>query len=91
MTALEVIVSDEHGTVRDYLHNLLLTLWREEESFSGKRPFGDSGWQHDVYVPLIKHGFIPGTLDEYDCIEEYDHDMAMAFVMDLISECFETL
>jgi hypothetical protein len=52
------------ATVRDYLVALLAELWREEEGFSGKRPFGNSDWQYDLYAPLIKAGLIGGTLDE---------------------------
>jgi hypothetical protein len=36
-------------TIRNYFKELLLTLWKEEEGFSGKRPFGNSGWQKEVY------------------------------------------
>ena len=36
---------DETLTVKDYLKTLLHTLWDEEDGFSGKRPFGNSGWQ----------------------------------------------
>jgi hypothetical protein len=48
--------------VRGYLKSLLSELWKEEESFSGKRPFGNSGWQHDVWAALIKGGALPGKL-----------------------------
>jgi hypothetical protein len=54
------------ATVRGYLIALLTTLWREESAFSGKRPFGDSGWQYDIYVPMVKAGLTPGQFDEYD-------------------------
>lgn len=40
------------GTVGDYLVKLVETLWAEDEGFSGKRPFGNSGWQADVYKAL---------------------------------------
>ena len=36
-------------TVRDYLVALLLEVWSEGEGFSGKRPFGNSGWEYDLY------------------------------------------
>lgn len=51
-------------TVRGYLVALLAELWREGEGFSGKRPFGNSGWQYDLYGPMVKAGIVPGTLDE---------------------------
>jgi hypothetical protein len=43
-------------TVRDYLFELLIAVWDEGESFSGKRPFGNSGWEYDLYAPLIQAG-----------------------------------
>jgi len=51
------------STVRGYLVALLAELWREEEGFSGKRPFGNSGWQHDIYGPMAKAGFVGGDED----------------------------
>lgn len=51
-------------TVRDYLKKLLATLWEEEESFSGKRPFGNSGWRRDLETPLVLGGAVSGTIDE---------------------------
>lgn len=59
-------------TIRDYLKRLLVTLWEEKESFSGKRPFGNSGWQYDLYVALIKGGAIAGKLDSEGRIGEID-------------------
>lgn len=43
-------------TIRHYLHELLATLWEQEESFSGKRPFGNSGWQYEVTNALEAAG-----------------------------------
>ena len=36
--------------IGQYFASLLHTLWIEGEGFSGKRPFGNSGW---VYVVII--------------------------------------
>lgn len=47
-------------TVRAYLAKLLCTLIEEEESFSGKRPFGNSGWFWGFYEPLVKSGLVAG-------------------------------
>jgi hypothetical protein len=71
-------------TVRQYLIELLATLWSEGESFSGKRPFGNSGWEYDVFVPLIKAGHIPGSVDEDGYVEDVDGASASAFVAALI-------
>lgn len=40
-------------TVKGYLKALLFTLWDEGEGFSGKRPFGNSGWECDLTDALI--------------------------------------
>lgn len=53
------------ATVGGYLHALLRTLWREGESFSGKRPFGNSGWESELHRALIAAGKVEGgELDE---------------------------
>lgn len=52
------------STIKNYLKALLAVLWKEEQGFSGKRPFGTSGWQWDVYAALVKADLIDGTLDE---------------------------
>lgn len=76
-------------TIRDYLRTLLMTLWEEGEGFSGKRPFGNSGWKYDLYAPLIKGGFVAGELDEDGCIQELDDMIAHAYVRNLILSVFD--
>lgn len=71
-------------TVRGYLLRLLSDLWRKEESFNGKRPFGNSGWQWEVYEALIEAGYIPGELDEDGGILDFDEEAASAFMHRLI-------
>jgi hypothetical protein len=58
---------DDSGatTVRGYLVALAAAVWGEGEEFSGKRPFGNSGWHWDVYAALVKAGLLDGTFDEY--------------------------
>ena len=53
----------EADTIGDYITSLALGAWIGEESFSGKRPFGNSGWKHEIYGALAEHGFIPGEVD----------------------------
>jgi len=60
------------SSVRGYLVALLTELWREGEGFSGKRPFGNSGWQYDLYVPLIRAGLIDGAFDEDGYVDRCD-------------------
>jgi hypothetical protein len=57
-------------TIRDYLKKLLIELWVREEGFSGKRPFGNSGWKHDIYRTLVLNNVVSGSITEYDdCID----------------------
>lgn len=74
-------------TIRGYLRELLVTLWREDEGFSGKRPFGNSGWQSDLYAPLVKAGILKGevtTGDDWEDVEVYDHPAGHKFIAKLI-------
>lgn len=59
-------------TLREYFHKLLETLMVEEEGFSGKRPFGNSGWGCEIVTTLVKHGAISGQLDDEGFLEDYD-------------------
>ena len=71
-------------TIKDYLKKLLSELWVREEEFSGKRPFGNSGWQYDIYKPLIKSNLISGSLDEEGYINECDDKKADSLILTLI-------
>ncbi len=44
--------------VRDYVKALATKVLQEGESFSGKRPFGNSGWQHDLVQALVNAGHV---------------------------------
>lgn len=91
LSALEVRFDSDAGddiTVRDYLRTLLTTLWDEQESFSGKRPFGNSGWEFEPMIALAKAGFIDlGPVDEegtpYNWTKE-QANKAHAYISDLI-------
>lgn len=71
-------------TVRDYLKALLYELWREEEGFSGKRPFGNSGWQNDLYKPLVKFGVVSGKFDSDGYLDGCDCEAADRIILDCI-------
>jgi hypothetical protein len=75
---------DNELTVLEYLKALLTALMKEGESFSGKRPFGNSGWERDVYKPLITAGMIDGKLDEDGYIEECDDSAALKKIVEAI-------
>ena len=47
-------------------------LLKEQEMFDSKRPFGNSDWDCDLIICLIKNNVIYGKLDEDDYIEDYD-------------------
>ena len=61
-------------TARGYLKRLLSDLLTQGESFSGKRPFGNSGWEHDLAKPLIMADAIKGSIDEDGYAEVKDED-----------------
>jgi len=63
------------STVRGYLIALLTELWQEGEGFSGKRPFGNSSWEYDLYAALGKAGAISGlTFDEDGYLNQFPDD-----------------
>lgn len=72
-------------TVGEYFRNLLITLWVEGEGFSGKRPFGNSGWEYDIYKPLIKAGALKGELDGDGYVDKVDKEMAHKLVKRLLN------
>ena len=86
LEALEIRFDSDAGddlTVREYLRTLLTTLWEEEEGFSGKRPFGNSGWKYELFRPLIAAGLIEeGTLDSEGYVDSVGN--GDAYVNDLI-------
>lgn len=68
-------------TIGGYLGSLLVELWRANEGFSGKRPFGNSGWQWDVYKALVKNGLAEGTVfddDGYEELEDFTYEAEQA-------------
>jgi hypothetical protein len=86
---LPVNCDDHKGTIKSYLGTLLLTLWEEGEGFSGKRPFGNSGWEYDLYKPLIMFEVINGTVDEYGDIEDFDKKTAFSMINKCIEHMFK--
>lgn len=78
----------DNGTIRDYLYKLLETLWLEGEGFSGKRPFGNSGWEYDLFEPLIAAGYIEGSLDSSGGVDSVNCTQGSKFVLSLIAAAF---
>jgi hypothetical protein len=73
-------------TIREWLKELLFALWEEQESFSGKRPLGNSDWSYDPVPTLIKMGLICGALDADGYVEDVDIAEYDKFMMDCIKE-----
>lgn len=73
------------NSIRGYLVALLAELWQQQEGFSGKRPFGNSGWDWDLMRPLVKAGFIRGGLDEYGCLDDCDDAAGAALIAQAIA------
>jgi hypothetical protein len=53
-------------TIREYLVLILANVWFEGEGFSGKRPFGNSGWQYDL-INVVETEF--GNVDAHGLIQ----------------------
>lgn len=68
------------ATVAEYLAQLVRTVWRQGEGFSGKRPFGNSGWQYDLYTPMAAAGLVAGEFDTDGYLEQCDTAAADALV-----------
>lgn len=62
------------STVRGYLVRLLTELWTEQDGFSGKRPFGNSSWDLELYKALIQAGLLEGVVDEDGYVDSVDRD-----------------
>ena len=75
-------------TVREFFKELLTALFKEGECFSGKRPFGNSGWDYDLCVCLAQNEIISGTTSEYGGFTDWDYDSkeANAKILELIKE-----
>ncbi|HEY8878251.1 MAG TPA: hypothetical protein VIN03_11845 [Roseateles sp.] len=76
-------------SVREYLRELLSELWHEEECFSGKRPFGNSGWQWDVYRELVAANLVNGQLDRDGNLEDFDEEAGALLMQAVIAKAFE--
>lgn len=73
-------------TIRDYMKALLRGILTEREGFSGKRPFGNSGWDWDMHKPLVKTGLVKGVLDTDGNLEEHDAEKADRLLLSAIDD-----
>lgn len=72
----------EHGTtIREYMIKLFTNLWKYQADFNGKRPLGNSGWDYDLYVVLVRNGVVRGKLDPYGFVQELDKEAAFELIL----------
>jgi len=76
----------EAETIREYLKNLLIEVWAEVEEFSGKRPFGNSGWENELYLALTNAEAIDATFDKDGYLKEFDKLLADELIFMAIYE-----
>jgi hypothetical protein len=91
LSALALRIDSDAGeniTIRDYLYALLVKVWREGEGFNGKRPWGNSGWAYDLYIPLMQEGYIAGTVDDDRTFSGLDRNEADKYVVKLVAAVF---
>lgn len=67
-------------SIREYLTKLLLMLWRERDGFSGKRPFGNSNWDWDLYLPLVQASLVSGEITAEGDLVGFDEAAADAAI-----------
>ena len=75
-------------TIKEYILRLVIELFYQKEGFSGKRPFGDSGWEYDLYKPLIEHGLVSGVIDVDGCVDTVDSEEADQLLFRIIYTIF---
>lgn len=73
-------------SVKGYLKELLFTLITEQEGFSGKRPFGESGWTHGMEKALVENKLIDGELDQDGYLERSDSKAFIRMMIGAIKE-----
>jgi hypothetical protein len=84
-TPIECELDD--STIGAYLCELLITLLDKEESFSGKRPLGDSGWKNYLLTAMAQGGFVESTIDSegyIDQITREEEEKAFKLINDVI-------
>jgi hypothetical protein len=84
-TSIECELGD--STIGGYLCELLITLLNKEESFSGKRPLGNSGWKNYLLDAMAKGGFVEATFDSegyLDQVSKEEEQKAFELINDVI-------
>lgn len=76
------------ATIRGYLVALLHQVFTHGEDFSGKRPFGNSGWDDDL--ELVRAGLVEGSIDQDDGVAVANYETADALILGAILSMGET-
>lgn len=74
--------------IREYLITLAYTVWNEEEGFSGKRPFGNSGWKYEIAHALAYAYLIPSKCDEDGNVVEVEWEHVERAIKEAFSVLF---
>lgn len=74
---------DQRMTFRQYFHDLLETLYEEDEGFSGKRPFGNSGWDYSLRLGLVNIGAVVGDYEDGPDDDKEAHRFIFAMIREL--------
>ena len=69
---------------KSYFKILLKSLWRQGEGFSGKRPFGNSDWQWNIYKYLVESGAVEGGFDDDGYLDWFKQETADRVIIKLI-------
>lgn len=70
--------------VAGYLRALLHSLWTNGEGFSGKRPFGNSGWQLDIEKALVENDIIGGDKEYGEAANRAELNKAVHMAIDAL-------
>lgn len=52
------------ATVREYFLLIAAAVWKHNEGFNGKKPFGNSGWYYEVADTLMQAGVAEANVDK---------------------------
>ena len=78
-------------TIGEYLKMLLLKVWKEQEEFDSKRPFGNSGWDYEIQVALVHAGVIDGVIDDGGYhVYDFDCKEISALIEKAINDLFDS-
>ncbi len=77
-------------TIGAYLTKLLVRLWEEGDLFKAEMPFGNSGWEFEIYRALIKGGALKGSVDRFDHPVDFDENKARRQIIKAIKSLYAT-